>query len=231
MVSVYEGLYRYMNAVLGDGGRVLIRPLCPNDADGLPSYFRRLNPATAYQRFHGFRRELSAAELRQMTNPNFRDHAGLVATLCRAGGREHQIVAEGLCVADWASGVAELGLSVADGHQRRGIGGLLLEALVEWARQAGLARIDAEVLASNHGALHFLARRGFRPVGHSVCGVYRVFLTIEPAVRDRLEARGNVIERVKERAYELYLARGTNAGRDLDDWLAAEREVCGTSGA
>jgi DUF2934 family protein len=28
-----------------------------------------------------------------------------------------------------------------------------------------------------------------------------------------------------QRAYELYLARGAQDGRDLDDWLAAEREL------
>jgi hypothetical protein len=32
-------------------------------------------------------------------------------------------------------------------------------------------------------------------------------------------------ERVAERAYELYLARGGADGQDFDDWLAAEREV------
>ena len=28
-----------------------------------------------------------------------------------------------------------------------------------------------------------------------------------------------------QRAYELYLARGGEDGRDLDDWLTAEREL------
>jgi outer membrane protein TolC len=28
-----------------------------------------------------------------------------------------------------------------------------------------------------------------------------------------------------QRAYELYLARGAADGRDLDDWLTAEREL------
>jgi hypothetical protein len=32
-------------------------------------------------------------------------------------------------------------------------------------------------------------------------------------------------KRVAARAYELYLARGGNDGRDLDDWLEAEREL------
>lgn len=32
-------------------------------------------------------------------------------------------------------------------------------------------------------------------------------------------------ERVEQRAYELYLARGGGDGRAMDDWLAAEREL------
>jgi Protein of unknown function (DUF2934) len=32
-------------------------------------------------------------------------------------------------------------------------------------------------------------------------------------------------ERVRRRAYELFLARGTTDGADLDDWFAAEREI------
>jgi hypothetical protein len=31
--------------------------------------------------------------------------------------------------------------------------------------------------------------------------------------------------RVAQRAYELYLARGGSDGRDMDDWLNAEREL------
>ena len=39
-------------------------------------------------------------------------------------------------------------------------------------------------------------------------------------------AQANVSERdIARRAYELYLARGREHGRDLDDWLAAEREL------
>ena len=34
-------------------------------------------------------------------------------------------------------------------------------------------------------------------------------------------------DRIAQRAYELYLARGGAHGSDWDDWLAAEREVLG----
>jgi hypothetical protein len=32
-------------------------------------------------------------------------------------------------------------------------------------------------------------------------------------------------DRVAQRAYELYLARGRGDGQDMDDWLSAEREL------
>jgi hypothetical protein len=32
-------------------------------------------------------------------------------------------------------------------------------------------------------------------------------------------------DRVAQRAYELYLARGGGEGQELEDWLSAEREV------
>ena len=38
-------------------------------------------------------------------------------------------------------------------------------------------------------------------------------------------------DRVAQRAYELYLARGGGDGRDMDDWLSAERGAAGSPGA
>jgi hypothetical protein len=32
-------------------------------------------------------------------------------------------------------------------------------------------------------------------------------------------------EQIEKRAYELYLARGCEPGMDVEDWLAAEREL------
>ena len=32
-------------------------------------------------------------------------------------------------------------------------------------------------------------------------------------------------EEIRRRAYEIYLERGEQPGRDLDDWLQAEREL------
>ena len=32
-------------------------------------------------------------------------------------------------------------------------------------------------------------------------------------------------DRIRQRAYEIYMARGGNPGQYLDDWLQAEREI------
>ena len=34
-------------------------------------------------------------------------------------------------------------------------------------------------------------------------------------------------EGIRRRAYEIYLERGEQPGRDLDDWVQAERELAG----
>lgn len=33
---------------------------------------------------------------------------------------------------------------------------------------------------------------------------------------------------IRERAYQLFLARGAGSGRELEDWLQAERELKGS---
>jgi DUF2934 family protein len=35
----------------------------------------------------------------------------------------------------------------------------------------------------------------------------------------------NLEEQIRQRAFELYEARGREEGRDLDDWLRAEKEI------
>ena len=40
---------------------------------------------------------------------------------------------------------------------------------------------------------------------------------------------GDSRDRIAARAYELYLARGGRDGADFDDWIAAERELAGSS--
>ena len=43
--------------------------------------------------------------------------------------------------------------------------------------------------------------------------------------------RNSAEDRIRLRAYELYLARGEQPGRDEEDWLQAEREIMASGGS
>jgi hypothetical protein len=47
--------------------------------------------------------------------------------------------------------------------------------------------------------------------------------------RDVVQSHLEAEQRIRERAYEIYLSRGGEPGRELEDWLQAEREVVGGS--
>lgn len=58
----------------------------------------------------------------------------------------------------------------------------------------------------------------------------QVKVTKVPAVEDRtlpvFAEMDRLMEAIRCRAYALFEQRGCTAGRDFDDWLAAERELC-----
>jgi hypothetical protein len=40
-----------------------------------------------------------------------------------------------------------------------------------------------------------------------------------------LEESGSRLEKIRERAYELFAERGCEHGHDLEDWMRAEKEI------
>lgn len=49
-----------------------------------------------------------------------------------------------------------------------------------------------------------------------------------PAAQQQSSETPRLEERIRRRAHELYLQRGSRAGSALDDWLQAEKEIRGT---
>jgi RimJ/RimL family protein N-acetyltransferase len=62
--------------------------------------------------------------------------------------------------------VADLGLMVAEGQRRRGIGTRLLEAALEWARLAGVTKLELHVFPWNEPALRLYESFGFEREGY-----------------------------------------------------------------
>jgi RimJ/RimL family protein N-acetyltransferase len=62
--------------------------------------------------------------------------------------------------------VADLGLMVAAGHRRRGIGQALLEAAVDWARDAEVRKLELHVFPHNGPAIALYEKFGFEREGY-----------------------------------------------------------------
>jgi RimJ/RimL family protein N-acetyltransferase len=61
--------------------------------------------------------------------------------------------------------VADLGLMVASGYRRRGIGRALLDQAVAWARDVGVDKLELHVFPHNEPAIRLYERFGFEQEG------------------------------------------------------------------
>jgi len=61
--------------------------------------------------------------------------------------------------------VADLGLMVATGHRRRGLGKALLEEAIRWARDSGIRKLELHVFPWNDPALRLYEAFGFEREG------------------------------------------------------------------
>src|SRR5579871_1988782 len=140
--------------LLRDGAAIAIRPIAPEDREELRQGFERLSPESRYRRFFGPMAELSDRDLDYLTQIDHHDHEALVA---------EDPLGRGIGVARYvrtAATVAEPAIVVADDWQGRGVGQALLQALVRRAREEGVERFEAPVLATNADAIRVLERLG-----------------------------------------------------------------------
>jgi RimJ/RimL family protein N-acetyltransferase len=142
-----------------DGRPVLVRAIRPEDKPFLLEGFRRLSPESVYQRFFQAKKELSARELRYLTEVDFEKHVALLAIL-EEDGRE-VAVGVGRYIVEPDAPAAEVAFTVDETHHGLGVGTLLLRHLARIARQKGLEKFRAYVLAENRAMLEVFENAGF----------------------------------------------------------------------
>jgi acetyl coenzyme A synthetase (ADP forming)-like protein len=144
------------DVVLRDGSTVRIRPARPEDLARVQDYLLGLSPETRRLRFWTV--AVDVGELaRKIVDVDYQDH---LTMLVLRGGDEGTMIG-GAQYSRIDGGRAEIGMSVADKWQGRGIGSILLGQLAQAAAERGVTIFVAEVLPENHGMIGVFRESGF----------------------------------------------------------------------
>ena len=173
------------DVVLRDGGTAHLRPIHPADADAVQAFHTGQSQNSIYMRFFAFKARLSAKELKRFTEVDYKDRVAFVITV---GG---EIVGIGRYDRLNDRTEAEVAFNIADAHQGRGIGSILLEHLAAAAHENGIRRFSAEVLPENRKMLMVFSDAGYDVKRHFDDGVVSLEFNIDPTEKSRavMEAR------------------------------------------
>ncbi|MDV8148504.1 GNAT family N-acetyltransferase [Arthrobacter sp. B10-11] len=177
-----DGVYpEYWEAdvVLRDGGTAHVRPIHPSDSDAVQAFHTGQSQKSIYMRFFAFKARLSSKELKRFTEVDYKDRVALVITI----GGEILGIGRYDRLADPEE--AEVAFNIADAHQGRGIGSILLEHLAAAARENGIRKFSAEVLPENRKMLMVFSDAGYDVRRHFDDGVVSLEFNIDPTEKSR----------------------------------------------
>ncbi|MGW5918044.1 bifunctional acetate--CoA ligase family protein/GNAT family N-acetyltransferase [Nocardia fluminea] len=148
----------YGDVLAADGGVVRVRPIVPADADALAAFHTGLSDRTRYLRYFGPYPQISPKDMYRTTHVDYRDRVGLVAVLGTAiiGVARYELLARP------GPRAAEVAFVVADEHQGRGLGSVLLEHLAGAAAENEVVAFVAEVLAENEAMITVFREAGYQ---------------------------------------------------------------------
>ena len=160
------------DVLLLDGRAAHLRPILPDDAQALVSFYERVSPESKYMRFFAPYPTLSDRDVQRFTNVDHVDRVAFVVTLggkIIGIGRYDRIDEE----------QAEVAFLIEDAHQGRGLAQLLLEHLAQAGRERGVSRFVAEVLPENVRMIQIFREAGYHVEGGYEDGVMRLVFGID----------------------------------------------------
>ncbi len=146
---------------LMDQRYITIRAVRADDKGLVIESSSRVSADSLYSRLFTVKTELSASDLKKITEVDFVNVVALVALL-EIDGRD-QIVGGGRYIRSGASEKgprAEVAFLVDDPFQGIGIASLIFKHLLQIARVSGIAEFEAEVLPSNMAMFRVFAQSG-----------------------------------------------------------------------
>ena len=142
---------------LADGTRVFIRALKPGDAALYPEFFTQVTEEDSRLRFFSPIRELSAATIQKFVDIDYERVMAFIALDEETG----KMLGVSRLHCDRFHKHGEYAVLVRSDLKGRGLGWLLMQCVIEWARGTGLERIHGQVLAYNTTMLRMCGELGF----------------------------------------------------------------------
>lgn len=176
------------DVILRDGSTVLVRPVRPDDAEGLRHLMHGLSERSSYLRFSAIQRSVEGEVLRLVASDGQHSAAVVAESAGRVIGVASYVRKPGRPPhADAAFAVAE----IVQGH---GIGTQLLVALAEVGRRAGIEAFEADVVGDHHRMMQVFRGSGFAVGVTEDAGVHRLTLDLSKtaAVETQAAARAHI---------------------------------------
>ncbi len=172
------------DAVRTDGGLVHIRPAVPADQAALIALDHRASDRSIYYRFFTVSRHAADTYVDRLLRPSSADHRALVALI----GGDIVGVASFERLTDTS---AEIAVLIDDQAQHKGIGTLLIEHLADVARQRGVTRFIADVLAANRAMIDVIRGLGFAVASRTEDETVHVTLDLDqsPTLLEAIDSR------------------------------------------
>ncbi|MDT4986793.1 MAG: hypothetical protein QOI74_887, partial [Micromonosporaceae bacterium] len=170
---------RSADIVLSDGSTAHVRQIRPADGPAVVALHSRLSERTRYLRYFSLYPRIPPRQLEYFVTVDHHDREAFVVEL------GDELIAVGrydrLGVGAGGTGTeAEVAFVVADAHQGRGLGSVLLEHLAAAARDEGIDTFVAEVLPVNTAMLRILADAGYSIEREYANGVVHLSFPIAP---------------------------------------------------
>lgn len=163
-----------------DGHTLLIRPIRPEDEATLSDLILSLDADDARMRFFGVMRSLPRSQLARFTQIDYDREMALVAIEHDADGNEC-CLGEVRVVADPDNLVADFAIVVRSGLKGKGLGRLLMQTIIDYARSRGVAELHGETFAGNLRMQRLAQELGFRLDSGSDPGTVNLLLSLNPA--------------------------------------------------
>ena len=148
-------------AWLKDQSHVLLRPIRPEDEPAHKQFVRQVSDEDRYKRFFADVGELGHEELARMTQIDYDREMAFVA-VGQDGPFSQQILGVVRAIASPDQSDAEFAILVRSDLKGLGLGKLMMEKIVRYARERGIGQLSGITMPSNRGMINLAKRLGFK---------------------------------------------------------------------